>query len=394
MRFYAKALRTLHSLSKRGICSGSRWIAPAQWPRCYCRCPKCQSNSLSSKRRSRVDSQFTLTSSTIAVERIHDGIPLSKVPALTPGSTNPKAATALNDAIGNLIRSLSESCSGPRHKVLCVILTDGEENAHAVQRRGYSRMVRYGRIRHGWQFMFLGPETCTCVRQSIGIPKVNTAGFRNNSRGAAALDRTAEQQLCPLIDSAIVNSLSSSKAEMNFANGAAVAVPRSSAKPLHLCVCACCSGQLRRGKRSVGDVELLYISQVAEQPEDLFSSKSVALADIEIDELLRGASSPNVATRPAILGAKNKLVCIAEAEFRWSSTPPPKKTGGIIWFDYGPGTRNVEIATRRPPRMEMDHACATSTRAIYTSDAATRRNGFDLPRTHYRPMSPSYKDRL
>jgi hypothetical protein len=38
-------------------------------------------------------------------------------------------------------------------------------------------MVTYRRLTHGWQFLFLGPKRALSYALSIGIPKVNTAGF-------------------------------------------------------------------------------------------------------------------------------------------------------------------------------------------------------------------------
>jgi hypothetical protein len=44
-------------------------------------------------------------------------------------------------------------------------------------------MITYRRLTHGWQFLFLGPESAIGYAVSIGIPKVNTAGFSTTPEG-------------------------------------------------------------------------------------------------------------------------------------------------------------------------------------------------------------------
>jgi hypothetical protein len=44
-------------------------------------------------------------------------------------------------------------------------------------------MVTYRRLTHGWQFLFIGPESALDYALSIGIPRGNFAGFRTTSEG-------------------------------------------------------------------------------------------------------------------------------------------------------------------------------------------------------------------
>jgi len=67
---------------------------------------------------------------------------------------------------------------------LAVILTDGEENTSKQHsQEDVPHMVIYRRLTHGWQFLFLGPESALKYALSIGIPKVNTAGFETTPDG-------------------------------------------------------------------------------------------------------------------------------------------------------------------------------------------------------------------
>ena len=48
-------------------------------------------------------------------------------------------------------------------------------------------------LNHGWQFLFLGPESALSYALSIGIPKVNTAGFSTTPDGLRLiLDRLSK----------------------------------------------------------------------------------------------------------------------------------------------------------------------------------------------------------
>jgi hypothetical protein len=44
-------------------------------------------------------------------------------------------------------------------------------------------MVTYRRLTHGWQFLFIGPESALDYALSIGIPRSNFAGFKTTAEG-------------------------------------------------------------------------------------------------------------------------------------------------------------------------------------------------------------------
>lgn len=72
---------------------------------------------------------FTLTQfDSIAVDIVHDAVPLNRVARLTDETYAPRANTPLYDAIGKTIRA-TESKAGEKYKVMFVTLTDGLENA-------------------------------------------------------------------------------------------------------------------------------------------------------------------------------------------------------------------------------------------------------------------------
>jgi uncharacterized protein with von Willebrand factor type A (vWA) domain len=130
------------------------------------------------------DSTFSLSLFNNNVALIHDAVALRDVPPLPASQYELGGGTALNDAVAHLIRSLSGRARGRGAAVLAVILTDGEENqSQQHSREDVRQMVTYRRITHGWQFLFLGPERALSYAVSIGIPKMNTAGFETTPEG-------------------------------------------------------------------------------------------------------------------------------------------------------------------------------------------------------------------
>lgn len=69
------------------------------------------------------------------------------------------------------------------------------------------------------------------------------------------------------------------------------------------------AGSLRRGKQTVGDVEILYVPRMEDRPDGLFGAKPVSLADERIEQALADGT---IAKRPSKVGIftwgdKNKL---------------------------------------------------------------------------------------
>jgi hypothetical protein len=131
-----------------------------------------------------VNSRFSLLLFNNKVETIRDAVPLSEFPLLDESRYRPCGGTALNDAVAGLVKGIGAHAQGRRSSVLCVIVTDGMENASRYHRiEDVRQMVTYRRLTHGWQFLFLGPESALDYALSIGIPRSNFAGFKTTSEG-------------------------------------------------------------------------------------------------------------------------------------------------------------------------------------------------------------------
>ena len=103
-------------------------------------------------------------------------MPLSEFPLLDESQYQPCGGTALNDAVAGLIKSIGAPAQGRRNSVLCVIVTDGMENVSRCYRiEDVRQMVTYRQLTHGWQFLFLGPESALDYALSIGTTSIGIA---------------------------------------------------------------------------------------------------------------------------------------------------------------------------------------------------------------------------
>lgn len=121
---------------------------------------------------------------------LHQRVPLEKVSPLTEKEYQVGGGTALLDAMGDGISKLkqqidlAEQAQG-EHRVLCVVITDGEENAS----REYSHtqiknLVENRQQKDKWEFLFLGANIdAFSVAKSIGIAADSTMQYAATGKG-------------------------------------------------------------------------------------------------------------------------------------------------------------------------------------------------------------------
>lgn len=109
------------------------------------------------KKQQNGDLRFTLTQfDSIAVEVIHNAVPLAKVNKLTSDTYQPRANTPLHDAIGKTIRE-TEKAAGDKFKVLFVTLTDGQENASSEwTSESIKKLIKEKEENAKWTFAYIG----------------------------------------------------------------------------------------------------------------------------------------------------------------------------------------------------------------------------------------------
>lgn len=89
----------------------------------------------------------------------YEGIDIQNAEDLNATTYVPRAATALNDAIGRTITEMKVRLKDTNHNVVIVITTDGMENASIEFRRSQIRgMIKDCEDKLGWKFMYLAAD--------------------------------------------------------------------------------------------------------------------------------------------------------------------------------------------------------------------------------------------
>jgi len=127
------------------------------------------------------------------VETLHDRMALKDVKPMTRDEYYVRGCTALLDAVGRTLKHIGKihkampEAERPQ-KTLCVIITDGYENAS----REYSyekvkEMITKRQEKRGWEFIFLGANIDAVAEAGrFGIKADRAARYENDSEGVEA----------------------------------------------------------------------------------------------------------------------------------------------------------------------------------------------------------------
>lgn len=131
--------------------------------------------------------RMTLTKfNTLKTEIVCSNILVKNVPHLNHETYFPNHGTPLLDAVGNSIKSIEKALMGKKQKpeVLCVILTDGEENASQEYTKQAIFDIIIKKEEDGWTFAYLGAnQDSWSVGGDLGIYGASTLDWANNSAG-------------------------------------------------------------------------------------------------------------------------------------------------------------------------------------------------------------------
>jgi len=125
--------------------------------------------------------KFTLTKfDSSKTQIVCNAIDIKDVAPLNRDTYTPGAMTPLYDAVAATIRATDEKLTPIVNKptVLCVIMTDGEENAS----KEYTREKLFALIKEkeaqGWRFVYLGAnQDAWLVGQALGLAKGNVVTY-------------------------------------------------------------------------------------------------------------------------------------------------------------------------------------------------------------------------
>lgn len=116
--------------------------------------------------------------------------PLADVPTLSRETYQPRGNTPLYDAIGETVRRVDPIING--RPVLCVIITDGLENASREFTKESVKKLIQEKSANGWTFTFLGADIDSyAVGGGMGTQTMNTSNY-NKQNIVRAFMATAE----------------------------------------------------------------------------------------------------------------------------------------------------------------------------------------------------------
>ena len=105
---------------------------------------------------------------------LHDHIDIREVEPMTDKEYRVGGGTALLDAIGDTIDAVQSRIDDTAvmkrpDGVICVIITDGEENSSTKFKKDQiKKMIEHQKKSHGWEFVFLG-ATMEAVQDARGL---------------------------------------------------------------------------------------------------------------------------------------------------------------------------------------------------------------------------------
>ena len=125
---------------------------------------------------------------------VYDFEEIQSVGDLTKESYRPRELTNLYDAIAKLIHDTEDylKAMSPEPRVMCTIMTDGEENSSSEYTRAAIFKLIRDREKEGWAFVYLGAnQDAWAASESIGIHRRNSANYQADAPDLA-LRSTAE----------------------------------------------------------------------------------------------------------------------------------------------------------------------------------------------------------
>lgn len=142
------------------------------------------------------EANITLVKFNTAAATVYSRTPLTKVPALTEKDYCPSGGTALFDAIGMAIYSITKEMDGKQipenTKVVFAITTDGEENSSVVYNLPQiKKMIEEKKEKLKWEFLFFGANIDSfAVGGGMGLTANRTMNFVASKEGMESMYRT------------------------------------------------------------------------------------------------------------------------------------------------------------------------------------------------------------
>jgi uncharacterized protein YegL len=127
-------------------------------------------------KESAVDYGFSLTLFDTVVEMRYKASPLANVAKLDDATYRPSGNTALLDAIGNTVQTVSTDSFD---KIITVIMTDGEENSSREWNlKAIRELIKTKEAAGNWTFVFLGANVDAFEQgANLGVPVAQSVRY-------------------------------------------------------------------------------------------------------------------------------------------------------------------------------------------------------------------------
>lgn len=132
------------------------------------------------------------------VNLVYERYPIVEAPELDESSYTPSRRTALHDAIHRAVTETGKwiSEADPEERpdnVLCVVLTDGKENASETHQGRVREQVELLRDEQGWEFFFIGAnQDAVLTAEQMGMDSDRALNMAHSGEGTqAAYDSTS-----------------------------------------------------------------------------------------------------------------------------------------------------------------------------------------------------------
>ncbi len=127
-------------------------------------------------KESAVDYGFSLTLFDTVVEMRYKATPLANVAKLDDTTYRPSGNTALLDAIGNTVQTVSTDSFD---KIITVIMTDGEENSSREWNlKAIRELIKTKEAAGNWTFVFLGANVDAFEQgANLGVPVAQSVRY-------------------------------------------------------------------------------------------------------------------------------------------------------------------------------------------------------------------------
>ena len=119
---------------------------------------------------------------------VYDCEDIQSVADLAIESYRPRALTNLYDAIARLVHDTEDYLKrmSPAPRVMCTIMTDGEENSSSEYTRPAIFKLITDKEKEGWAFVYLGAnQDAWAASESIGIHRRNSANYQADAPDVA-----------------------------------------------------------------------------------------------------------------------------------------------------------------------------------------------------------------